>query len=67
MSEGYVVVSIADNGVVHAWGDEGGQPFPGRSSAQRRVRELRRNDQELYSDEAPTRFSVCKILGEEPL
>jgi hypothetical protein len=77
----YVVVSIADNGIVHAWGagPAGPQPvgtqpvgtvvpFSDRTEA-RRVRDgmARREKQEMLEEGEQVRvmFKVCKVLGTE--
>lgn len=64
--DGYVVVSIASNGIVHAWGDDRSKPYINRGLAKSRVKELRRNHQELYPNVLSGRFVVCKILGTPP-
>lgn len=62
----YVVVSIANNGVVHAWGTDNGEPFDGRNSAGKLARKLRRLDEEGGQNPADVGLSVCKILGKPP-
>lgn len=69
----YVVVSIADNGIVHAWGagPAGGEdivPFTTRTEA-RRVRDgMARKEKQEWLEEGEqvrVRFKVCKVLGTE--
>jgi hypothetical protein len=73
----HVVVTIADNGVVHAWGEgpvvgnpEQVRPFASRSraravAAQMRREQKRRNEEE--GEEGTVDFRVCKVLGIEPV
>jgi hypothetical protein len=42
MAEGFVVVSVASNGVIHAWGDKDGSPFARRSEAKNLYARMRR-------------------------
>lgn len=71
----YVVVTIADNGVIHAWGEgpvvdpEGTQvePFIGRARARQVAAQMRREDREQYPDHEPTTVKVCRVLGIEPV
>lgn len=62
---GYVVVTIADH-VVHAYGDENGDPFPTAAQAQARARTMLRRDREFYPDQDAVAFHVRKIIGGAP-
>ena len=64
-NELYVVVSIAENGVIHAWGDSNGQPFPTKAKAHTEYNNLEAIEKYTY-DEVTTKFKVCKILGQFP-
>jgi hypothetical protein len=74
----HVVVTIADNGVVHAWGEgpvvtdnpDEVRPFASRAraravAAQMRREQKRRNEEE--GEEGTVDFRVCKVLGIEPV
>jgi hypothetical protein len=70
----HVVVTIADNGVIHAWGEgpvHGDpskiEPFATRTRARQVADQMRREDRERYPDHAPTTVKVCKVLGVEPV
>lgn len=70
----HVVVTIASNGVVHAWGEgpvvgnpEAVQPFASRTRARAVAAQFKREDRENYPDHEPTRVKVCKVLGIEPV
>ena len=79
----YVVVTIADNGVVHAWGsgpvvDPKGDevvPFLHRADARRVAEQFRRTDTEERltrnpdqdGERQPLRVKVCKVLGTTPV
>lgn len=73
----YVVVSIADNGIVHAWGegpvvDPSGdqvEPFLGRTRARSVAARMRREEKARKADgeEGTVTFKVCKVLGIEPV
>jgi predicted DNA-binding WGR domain protein len=65
----YVVVTIADNGVVHAWGKghifEQVETFPNRAAAQTAVKRAKKQDAERYVEGRVT-YKVCKLLASEP-
>ncbi|HEX8321679.1 hypothetical protein [Longimicrobium sp.] len=74
----YVVVTIADNGVVHAWGTgpvvdtKGDQvlPFIDRTEARREAARFRREERkrlEQPGETGTTQVKVCKILGVDPV
>lgn len=71
----HVVVTIADNGIVHAWGEgpvvtdnpDEVRPFATRTRARAVAAEFRRRDREDYPDREPTVVKVCKVLGIEPV
>lgn len=60
----WVVVSIADNGVVHVWGHER-RPFDtvGKAAAYKKNFIKHEKDNVLDEEDTPSRFVVCKILG----
>lgn len=59
MTETFVVVSVADNGVVHAWG-----PFGTRREAMNaRSRGMRHAAK--YWNDTTTRFITCKVMDPE--
>lgn len=74
----YVVVTLADNGIVHAWGEgpvvtdkpDEVRPFASRTRARavaaRMRREQKRRDAE-DGEESTVVFKVCKVLGTEPV
>lgn len=57
ITDQWVVVTIAINGVVHAWG-----PFATPHHARRRVAEFRNDEHEMGRDPIEVRYVVCKIL-----
>jgi hypothetical protein len=59
----HVVVTIADNGVVHAWG-EGPVVTDNPDVAAQMRREQKRQDEE-EGEEGTVDFRVCKVLGIE--
>jgi len=62
---GYVIVTLYGE-IVHAYGDEDGRPFPTRAKAQTVVRQMKRNDEAMYShDGQPVTHKICKVLGGE--
>lgn len=67
----FVVVSVADNGVVHAWGDgtvpEPGRPYSSRREAiNARARARREFDRRVREGEpGSVTLHVCKVLGSE--
>jgi hypothetical protein len=66
----FVVVSIANNGVVHVWGDNESKPFTKRSKAANAAAKMRRA-LDYYAARRPDRdiscqYSVCKVLGKPP-
>lgn len=70
----HVVVTIADNGIVHAWGEgpvvgnpDQVRPFASRTRARAVAAEFKRRDREDYPDHTPTVVKVCKVLGIEPV
>lgn len=71
--EVFVVVSIADNGVVHAWGDgtvlEPGRPYGSRREAMnardRARREFDRRQRSGEIEAGSITLHVCKVLGSE--
>jgi hypothetical protein len=71
----YVVVSVADNGVIHAWG-EGPvvngtvTPFLTRTDARRECDRMKRAERKEWleeGEEVRVKFKVCKVLGTEPV
>jgi hypothetical protein len=66
MAAGYVVVTIADNGMIHAYGMGDGEPLSTYNEARILQLKLRRNDRELYPDSTPTKIRVRKIIGDMP-
>ena len=73
----YVVVSIADNGVVHAWGegpchDPSGKqvtPIATRARARTVAARMRREERREWLEEGQevrVKYRVCKVLGIEP-
>lgn len=67
---GFVVVTVASNGVVHAWGrgklglgDDGGEPFETRDEAISLAGKWKRADEP--EDGVTVSHHVCKILGNE--
>lgn len=73
----YVVVSIADNGVVHAWGegpvhDSEGlvDVFLTRTRARAVAAQFKREEKarrQEPGEEGTVTFKVCKVLGIEPV
>jgi hypothetical protein len=73
----YVVVTIADNGVVHAWGegpvvdpDELVVPFANRTRARQVADQFKRKEKARQEDPYETgsvQIKVCKVLGIEPV
>lgn len=74
----YVVVTIAPNGIVHAWGegpvhDPKGEevvPFMRRTDARREADRFKREDaaeRERDPSLEPVRVKVCKVLGTTPV
>lgn len=68
MERQFVVVTVASNGVVHAWGDKDGQPFPNRSQAAYLVTKLKRSDKELveFHPGVTVTYYTRKIMGDQP-
>lgn len=70
----HVVVTIAENGVVHAWGEgpvygaKPGEvvPFANRARA-RRVADRFRREERARDDVVRVEVKVCKVLGIEPV
>jgi hypothetical protein len=67
VSELFVVVTIVDNGVVHAWGEGpvvGGEvvPFATRDRARSVARQFGRGD-----EDGKVEVRTCKLLGIEPV
>lgn len=70
----YVVVTIAPNGHIHAWGDgpagpdpdELVAPFATRADARRAAERMRQEDRVNHPDLPPVTYKVCKVLGTEP-
>lgn len=64
---GYVIVTVADNGVIHAWGHPAtGDPFAEQSKARTEVARMRRRarrDYPEYSDVGVV-YRVCKLLSD---
>lgn len=58
----YVVVTIADNGVVHAWGSSKDEPYDTIGKAQAGAERARRSTLDLYGTLDGVEFKVCKIL-----
>jgi hypothetical protein len=73
----HVVVTIADNGVVHAWGegpvvDPGHtvRPFATRTRARAVAAQFRREERRKWLEEGEeirVKVKVCKVLGIEPV
>jgi hypothetical protein len=71
----FVVVTIAPNGVIHAWGegpveDPKGEevvPFVYRADARRMADRLRRDDQAHRPGDDPLVVKVCKVMGTTPV
>jgi hypothetical protein len=71
----YVVVSIADNGVVHAWGNGpvvNGEvtPFATRTEARQACDRFKRKEKarlDQPDEKGTTFFRVCKVLGMDPV
>lgn len=67
----HVIVTIAPNGVIHAWGDGpvvGGKvnPFPDLLTARKALRRMKREERERGDDpDDGTIWRVCKMLGIE--
>ena len=56
----FVVVTIAENGVIHAWG-----PYDTPHDARKQVNRFRSDDRR-YQREGDVRYAVCKLLDGEP-
>lgn len=69
MSDRWVVVSIASNGQVHVWG-KNRQPFDtiGKAAGYKKgfIEHEKKNILPYSDDQTPSRFVVCKILGQDP-
>jgi len=65
LTGGYVIVTIAPSGIVHAYGDSDGAPFPTRGKALTKVGQMIEADAENYPNEEPCRVLPRKILGGE--
>lgn len=69
MADQWVVVSIASNGQVHVWGNNG-QPFDTVSKAglykNGFITHEKKEILPYEKDQTPSRFVVCKILGDSP-
>jgi hypothetical protein len=63
----FIVVSIAENGFVHAWGNPDGDPFEKITPARTLARQMGKQDKEEYPGTVPTVFKVLRILGDKPL
>jgi hypothetical protein len=74
----YVVVTIADNGVVHAWGEgpvvdpsgEAVEPFANRARARAVASQFKREERKRWLEEGAegrVQVKVCKVLGIEPV
>jgi hypothetical protein len=78
----HVVVTIASNGVVHAWGEgpvvgnpEQVRPFATRTRARAVAAQFKREDTErrlgrnpdVDGEAEPVQVKVCKVLGIEPV
>jgi hypothetical protein len=74
----HVVVTIADNGVVHAWGEgpvHGAKPgevvpFATRTRARTVAAKFRREERRRWleeGEETRVKVKVCKVLGIEPV
>jgi hypothetical protein len=59
----YVVVCVAPNGHVSAWGDDDGLPFADRASATRLARHLGAVDRVHNGDDPPVRYFTCAVVG----
>jgi hypothetical protein len=68
INEVFVVVTVADNGMIHAYGSgpvtRPGVPYSSRVAAQRDVRRARREDRKRGTA-GRVRYKVCKVLGSE--
>lgn len=58
--EQFVVVTVADNGVVHAWGKNRDKPYESRSQAASAIKKHKRKRPE---DVKGVQFKVCRIMG----
>lgn len=71
----YVVVTIADNGIVHAWGDgpagpdpdELTTPFATRAEARRVANQFKRQARLEPETHGGVQVRVCKVLGTDPV
>ena len=72
----HVVVTIADNGVVHAWGEgpvvgDPGlvKPFATRARARTVASQFRREEKRRIEEgeDGTVQVKVCKVLGIEPV
>jgi hypothetical protein len=73
----HVVVTIADNGVIHAWGEgpvvgnpEQVKPFATRTRARAVAAQFRREEKtrlELPGETGTMQIKVCKVMGIEPV
>ena len=66
--EAFVVVSIADNGVVHAWGDgsvlDNGRPYATRREAVNSAARARRHAEHMHGP-GRVKFHVCPVRGSD--
>lgn len=63
-SAGYVVVTIAHNGIVHVYGGPH-EPFRTAAAAKTFARQMEREDRERYPGAGPVQFLVRKILTDQ--
>jgi hypothetical protein len=73
----HVVVTIASNGVVHAWGEgpvvgnpEQVRPFATRTRARAVANQFKREERRRWleeGEEVRVQVKVCKVLGIEPV
>ena len=63
---GYVVVSVADNGVIHAW-SQTGEPFSLKKDARNAIARMKRDAVRLYGEEVARqiRYRAVQILSLE--
>lgn len=71
MERQFVVVTVASNGVVRAWGNKEGQPFPNRGQAKYLVTKLKEGDNRwkeegLVDPKITIDYRTCEILGDQP-
>lgn len=62
----YVLVTIATNGVIHAWGKgKEGQPFDTQGEARKLITAFKKQNP-YYLDPDDIRYCILKVLGDDP-